>query len=65
MIAACISLTSCPSLGMATSLSEDGCPFGIQIIAPPNKENVLLEFSQHLEDNINIKSLLPRNPSIK
>tara|TARA_B100000674_G_C37926656_1_gene955956 strand:- start:388 stop:1797 length:1410 start_codon:yes stop_codon:yes gene_type:complete len=59
MIAACISLTSCPSLAMATSFSLDGCPFGVQLVASPNREDVLLSFAKELEDNINIKSLLP------
>ena len=62
MIAACISLTSCPSLALATSFSKEGCPFGIQIIAPPNREENLLSFAKSLEDNLNIKSLLPINP---
>ena len=59
MIAACVSLTNCPSLALATSFSKDGAPFGIQIIAAPHEESKLLRFAKTIENNINIADLIP------
>ena len=61
MIAASISLTSCPSIAIATSFSKDNAPFGIQIIAPPYEEQKLINFAKSLEENINISDMVPIN----
>ncbi len=61
MIAACISLTGCPSLALPTSFSNNNAPIGIQIVAPPYQESKLLNFAKSVEDNINISSLIPIN----
>ena len=61
MIAASVSLTGCPSLALATSFSNKGAPFGIQIIAAPHEEDKLLKFAKTIEDNINIVDLIPTN----
>ena len=59
MIAASISLTGCPSLALATSFSNNGAPFGIQIIAAPHEEEKLLKFAKTIEESINIADLVP------
>lgn len=61
MIAASISLTGCPSIALATSFSNEGAPFGIQIIAAPHEEDKLLQFAKTIESNINIADLVPTN----
>ncbi len=61
MIAACISLTSCPSLALSTSFSRDNAPFGIQIVAAPHQEQKLINFAKSIEDNINISNIIPIN----
>ena len=61
MIAASISLTSCPSIAIATSFSKDNAPFGIQIVAPPYQEQKLINFAKSLEENINISDMVPIN----
>ena len=61
MIAASISLTNCPSIALATSFSKDNAPFGIQIVAPPHKEQKLINFAKSLEENINISEMVPIN----
>ncbi len=63
MIAACISLTGCPSLALPTSFSSNNAPIGIQIVAPPHQESKLLKFAKSIEDNINISNLVPINPN--
>ena len=59
MIAASISLTGCPSLALATSFSNNGAPFGIQIISAPHEEEKLLKFAKTIEESINIADLVP------
>ena len=61
MIAASISLTGCPSLALATSISKNGAPFGIQIVAAPHEEKKLLRFANILEENVNISDIIPIN----
>ena len=61
MIAASVSLTSCPSIAIATSFSKDNAPFGIQIVAPPYEEQKLINFAKSLEENINISDMVPIN----
>lgn len=61
MIAACVSLTGCPSLAMPTSFSKKNAPIGVQIIAAPNQEKKLINFSKSIEDNINISDIIPIN----
>ena len=63
MICGCISLTNCPSLAIPTSISKNGAPIGIQIVAPPFEDIKLIEFAKSLEKEINIASMLPVNPS--
>ncbi len=59
MICGSISLTNCPSIAMPTSISQNGAPIGIQIIAAPFEDMKLLEFAKNLESEINITSMLP------
>ena len=61
MIAASISLTSCPSIAIATSFSKNNAPFGVQIVAPPFEEQKLINFAKSLEENINISDIVPIN----
>ena len=63
MICGSISLTNCPSIAIPTSISQNGAPIGIQIIAPPFEDLKLLEFAKNLEDEINIATMLPVNPN--
>ena len=63
MICGCISLTNCPSIAIPTSVSQNGAPTGIQIVAPPFADMKLLEFAKGLEDEINIAKMLPINPN--
>ena len=63
MICGCISLTNCPSIAIPTSVSQNGAPIGIQIVAPPFADMKLLEFAKGLEDEINIAKMLPINPN--
>ena len=63
MICGCISLTNCPSLAIPTSISQNGAPIGIQIVALPYEDLKLIEFAKSLEKEINIASMLPVNPS--
>ena len=44
-----ISLTGCPSISIPCGVSENNLPIGMQIIAAPNKETELLQFSAWLE----------------
>ena len=59
MICASISLTNCPSIAIPTSISQNGAPIGIQIVAPPFEDLKLLEFAKNLESEINIAAMLP------
>ena len=61
MIAGCVSLTSCPSIAISTSFSENGAPIGIQIIAPPHQEEKLLSFVKTIEDALNISNMIPKD----
>ena len=63
MICGCLSLVSCPIIAIPTSISENGAPIGIQIMAKPHEEAKLLKFAKSLESQINISTLLPVNPS--
>ena len=63
MICASISLTNCPSIAIPTSISQNGAPIGIQIVAPPFEDLKLLEFAKNLESEINIATMLPMNPN--
>ena len=60
MIAACVSLTNCPSVAISTSFSKQDAPIGIQIIAAPHNEKKLLGFAKTIEDAINISSMVPK-----
>ena len=61
MIAACISLTGCPSISISTSFSKEGAPYGVQIVAPPHQEAKLLSFAKTIEEAINISNMIPTN----
>tara|TARA_A100001015_G_scaffold318307_1_gene437822 strand:- start:688 stop:2115 length:1428 start_codon:yes stop_codon:yes gene_type:complete len=61
MIVASVSLSSCPSIALATSFSKNNAPFGIQIIAAPHQEQKLINFSKSIEDSINISDIIPIN----
>ena len=61
MICGCLSLVNCPCLSIPTSISKNGAPIGIQIIAPPFQELKLINFAKKIENEINISEMLPIN----
>ena len=63
MICGCLSLVNCPIISIPTSISENGAPIGIQIMARPHEEAKLLKFAKSIENEINISALLPVSPN--
>lgn len=57
-----ITLTGCPALSVPCGFTEDGRPIGLQIVAPPRREDLLLGAAHLFEQAHDYASMVPINP---
>jgi amidase len=57
-----ITLTGCPSLVIPCGLTSLGLPVGLQLLAAPRQEMLLLRTGAWLERTLGMTSLLPIEP---
>jgi len=57
-----LTLTSCPVLAIPAGFTTDGLPVGLQIVAPPRREDLLLAAGHLLESETAIPGKLPIMP---
>ena len=58
-----VSLIGLPCLSLPAGSFESGCPFGLQIIAPPNREDRLLALARRLESDPRFRHRWPAAPA--
>jgi len=61
-ICGAITLTGCPALSVPCGFTEDGRPVGLQIVAPPRREDLLLGAAQLYEQAHDFAALVPIDP---
>ena len=57
-----ITLTGCPALSVPCGFTDDGRPIGLQIVAPPRREDLLLGAAHLFEQAHEYAGLLPIDP---
>ncbi|MBT4890348.1 MAG: amidase [Rhodospirillales bacterium] len=57
-----LSLTSCPVLSLPVGFSEAGLPVGMQLVAPPRAEHLLLAAAYKAEQALEVGSANPIDP---
>ena len=57
-----ITLTGCPTLAIPAGFTRSGLPVGLQIVAPPRREDLLLAAGYLLETQSGIANRLPITP---
>lgn len=62
MLALVFTPTSCPALSLPCSFTEDGLPVGLQLIAPPRREDLLLSYAAALENVLQLPEATPIDP---
>jgi amidase len=65
-IAYAITLTCCPALSLPCGFTVEGLPVGLQVVAPPRREDHILAGAQLLEDLLGLRGstpITPRKPS--
>ena len=63
LICSAITLTSCPAISVPCAFSPAGLPIGLQIVAPPRREDLLVAAAALFEDAHGFAALVPRNPA--
>jgi amidase len=61
-IAYAITLVCCPALSLPCALTHKGLPLGLQVVAPPNREDRLLSGARFIEEILDIGSVRPVDP---
>ncbi len=63
LICSAVTLTSCPAISVPCALTPDGLPVGLQIVAPPRREDLLIGAAQLFEDAHDYAAMVPRDPA--
>jgi amidase len=59
-----ITVTSCPAISVPCGFSMDGLPIGLQIVAPPQREDLLLSAAALFQDLHGFHRMVPINPRL-
>ena len=62
MLNAAITMTGCPAVAVPCGFDQYGRPVGLQIVAPPRREDVALCAAALLEAEAELHRLLPIDP---
>jgi amidase len=57
-----ISMTCCPSISIPCGFTADGLPIGLQMVAPPRGERMLLSAAAYLEEAFDVQPRTPIDP---
>ena len=63
LVCSAVTLTGCPALSVPCALTADGLPIGLQIVAPPRREDLLIGAAKRFEDACNFAAMVPRDPA--
>ncbi len=58
-----ITLTACPALSLPCGFTAAGLPVGLQMVAPPRGEAVLLAAAARMEEHLALHALVPMDPN--
>ncbi len=61
-IAYAITLTCCPALSLPCGFTTEELPVGLQIVAPPHREDRVLAGAKQLEDILGLRGITPITP---
>ena len=61
-ICGAITLTGCPALSVPCGFTADGRPIGLQIVAPPRREDLLLGAAHLFEQAHDFAGMVPLDP---
>ncbi len=62
LICSSVTLTGCPAISVPCALTPDGLPIGLQIVAPPRREDLLIGAAKLFEDAHDFAAMVPRDP---
>ena len=60
-----ITLTACPAISVPCGFTDDGLPVGLQIVAPPQREDRLLSFAAAFEAGHDFAARVPFDPIVR
>ena len=63
-IAYAVTLTCCPALSLPCGFTNEELPVGLQVVAPPRREDRVLAGSKLLEDVLGLRGLTPITPRV-
>ncbi|MBI2717696.1 MAG: amidase [Rhizobiales bacterium] len=63
-IVSAITLTTCPAISIPAGFTRSGLPIGIQIVAPPRREDRLLAGARLLETILGLGAITPIDPRV-
>tara|TARA_Y100001970_G_scaffold294368_1_gene451864 strand:+ start:53014 stop:54411 length:1398 start_codon:yes stop_codon:yes gene_type:complete len=58
-----LSLSACPIVATPAGITKNGLPVGLQILAPPKREDIALSAAAWLESQLQLNKLLPIDPT--
>jgi len=62
LICSAITLTSCPAISVPCAFSDDARPIGVQMVAPPRREDSLIAAALAFEDAHDFAAMVPMDP---
>lgn len=57
-----ITTTACPCISIPSGFSSSGLPVGLQIVGPPNRDDIVIGAAASFEKIFNLKPLTPIDP---
>ena len=63
LVCSAVTLTSCPALSVPCALTADGLPVGVQMVAPPRREDALIRAAAAFEQASDFAAMVPRDPA--
>ena len=57
-----LSLSSCPIAATPAGITADGLPVGVQLVAPPRREDIALSSAGWLENKLELNKNVPMEP---
>ena len=63
LVCSAVTLTSCPAISVPCALTGDGLPIGVQMVAPPRREDLLVGAARSFEDAHGFAAMVPRDPA--
>jgi amidase len=57
-----ITLACCPALSLPCGFTDEGLPVGLQVVAPPRREDRVLAGAKLLEDILGLRGMTPIMP---